>query len=127
RQVSEDRAQLADALRSFFADEPALDHLHLRAMRHRHRSSPSSQICGKVRETETRLSSRPVPPLPWTLVVGSGGSAVLRAADCAPATHGARVTASVYRLPAPGVLARHASPLAWCVDRRHDGRSSGVT
>src|SRR5262249_20002321 len=36
-QLGKDRAELTDSLRAFLADEPALDHLHLRAMRHRHR------------------------------------------------------------------------------------------
>src|SRR5262249_27931566 len=37
RQLGADRAELADTLRPFLADEPALDHLHLRAVRPRHR------------------------------------------------------------------------------------------
>jgi hypothetical protein len=46
RKAREDRAQLADPLGAFLADEAALDHLHLRAMRHGHRDTPS-QSCGK--------------------------------------------------------------------------------
>src|SRR5918999_161379 len=40
RQLGEDRAQLADPLRAFLADESALDQLHLGAMGHGHRGTP---------------------------------------------------------------------------------------
>src|SRR4029453_11814116 len=44
RELGEDRPELPDSLGAFLADEPALDHLHLRAMRPRHRVTFLSRV-----------------------------------------------------------------------------------
>jgi hypothetical protein len=64
REIAEDRAQLADPFGSFFADQPALDHLHLRAMRHGHRVTFLSSIREGARtgaRGEVRVLSRRFP------------------------------------------------------------------
>src|SRR2546426_3252434 len=51
-------------------------------------ASPSSQTCGKARATSTWVRCASCPAASTDAVVGSGGLAVLRAADGSPAMHG---------------------------------------
>src|SRR4051812_1918089 len=55
-------------------------------------ASRSPQSCGKVREAVTRVRFAPCPAASTDAVVGSGGLAVLRAADGSPAMHVAEPT-----------------------------------
>src|SRR5205814_5328140 len=68
RQLSEDRAQLADPLRAVLADEPALDHLHLRAMRHWY-CEVSFDHAVHTQSRRYADALRRVPPLPPTRVL----------------------------------------------------------
>src|SRR6266576_7309226 len=52
-------------------------------------ASPSSQSCGKARATSTWVRCASCPAASTDAVLGSGGLAVLRAADGSPAMHGA--------------------------------------
>src|SRR6266576_1008169 len=51
-------------------------------------ASPSSQTCGKARATSTWVRCASCPAASTDAVVGSGGLAVLGAANCSPAMHG---------------------------------------
>ena len=107
RQLGQDEPQLTCALRPLLADEASLDDLLERAMRHRHRATSLSLEGGKeyARTRGEGRVARPVPPLPRTLVSGSGGLAVFLAYGHEPAEHAAEASS---QSRAPRARAIHA-------------------